>query len=112
MEFTNGLRILHYDIDRDSKSLLDLSGASTWQYQSYKNMCFLKTATNLLYFEYKAFGKGLRDGRDYPSGHYSYNLQTGKIEFVADRIRTPVADVAANGRYIFFAGSEAPVSGT
>jgi hypothetical protein len=111
---TASMRLLDYDFARNGKKYVKLSDSSGWQYQDYDHIHSSQRAPYALHFQYRAYGKRLVDGRDYPSGFCSLDVQSGVIRWLSkvdDDDPTVGVFKDADGQYIFFDGSDGPFFG-
>jgi hypothetical protein len=72
-------RLVDYDIAKDLIRQIELPDASKWEYQDYDRIHASPGQTNILHFQYNGFGKRLAEGKDYPTGIYSLDINTGAI---------------------------------
>jgi hypothetical protein len=115
IEIGRHTRIRGVEIGSAREFLIELPDASQWEYQVYDRIHAPRALTNVIHFTYRGFGKPLGEGRNYKRGVYSWNAQTGDIQWVADS--TEDRDDEAfyfrtyDDRYIFFEGRDAPIHG-
>jgi hypothetical protein len=103
----NGHRILHYSVGTDRKEFLELRDASRWEFETYQLPVGLRSLPNeVLRFEYRTVGKRLRDGVDYASGIYRFDITTGESKWAGADQRSSdhvASERARDGRFVFFA---------
>jgi hypothetical protein len=111
LDYSGKESILEYDLSLDKKRMIELTNASTWQYQKYTNLHAPADTTNTLHFEYRPAGTRTGSGRNYPMGFYSLDVETGNIRWFAERDGEPFTFKSVDGKYIFFEGPDNPVKG-
>jgi hypothetical protein len=105
---TNVLRrIIDYDAQNERMRTLELTNASKWEYQEYELPIGTgSTSSGILEFKYVTFGKHLTGGVDYKKGIYSYDVQTGEINWAREAgfgAGLSLDDTRYDGQYMFFA---------
>jgi len=110
-QFEDGKELYDYDFNTQTLKPVKFADASQWQYFSYRPRHAAVDNSNILHFEYNAHGERLRDGRDYRPSYYSLDVTTGRVGWLADHDWCVFCDRGADGRFVFFQGRNAPISG-
>ena len=110
IEWTNGSRIVQVDIETGRQRFIRMPGTNVWEQEDFADIWGLP-ASNILHFGYRAYRNPRSDDRNRLSGIFSYSVTTEVIEAVSGLSIKPNDEIAANGRYIFFDGPDAPVAG-
>ena len=94
-----------------TKRLVEMPGASKWEYEGFENMHPAGGKANALHFMYSRGGKRLADGTDYRTGYYEFDPASGTITWIGDFDGDFHSYRTADGRYIWFDGRDAPIHG-
>jgi hypothetical protein len=109
-------KLLDYDIARDETHLVELPDTGRWQYQDYNRIHVPLGQTNILHFYYNGRGKRLEAGTDYQDGFYAFDIGSRRAKWFAeildDEDDASYTLKTADGHYIFFQGTGAPIEGT
>ena len=89
-------RIIWQDLLNSSKGTLELPGAQKRRYEDYRGFYRSRQHPTRCFFEYNSWEDILKEGREYPDGLYSYDVQTGQYE----RHFFPVDHLDSLGRHI------------
>jgi hypothetical protein len=114
---TNGVKsektIVDYNIAENTLHTVELPGASKWERIKYDEIHNPYGQTNVLHFHYNASGSRLTEGRDYPEGYYSLDVNSGNIHFLSkdDTDDERYLLTAFDGRRIIFTGGGSPMDG-
>lgn len=110
--------LVDYDIAKDSLKQIALPDVGKWEIQDYDLIHAQPGQPNILHFHYIGIGKHLAEGKDYPDGIYSLDINTGSIRpFMIERLAVDRDDEnywfkTFDGNCISFSGSdEAPFNG-
>ena len=111
-------KLVDYDIAKDRTQNIELPDVSKWGIQGYDMINAQPGQTNILHFHYIGIGKRLAEGKDYPDGIYSLDINTGNIRpfmvepLAVDRDNEGYWFKAFDGNYISFSGGvNAPFDG-
>jgi len=104
-------RILELDLETGVQRLVEMPGASKWEHTLFKNLHPAPEKPNLLHFDYSAFGMRSAQGRDYPAGCYSLDVNTGAVAWFTNVDEEWFSYKAADGNYVWFEGADAPIHG-
>ena len=114
----NHNKLVDYDIAKDRTQNIELPDVSKREIQGYEMIHAQPGQTNILHFHYTGIGKRLAEGKDYPDGIYSLDINTGNIR--PFMVKPPVIDSddesywfkAFDGNFISFSGGNgAPFNG-
>ena len=75
-------KLADYDIANGKIRQIEFSDVSKWELQDYDLIHALSGQSNVLHFHYTTAGNRIEDGKDYPRGFYSFDIQTGNIKQV------------------------------
>jgi hypothetical protein len=106
-------RLLDYNFERAETSWVKLPDSGDYQFAAYRWLSAPASQSNIVQFYYSRSGRRLREGRDYETGLYDLDVQTGSIRW-AGRLGTKpdnTNSATINGMYVFFEGPQAPISG-
>jgi len=112
---TTAVRLVEYSVTSDEKRLVELPGASRWQYETYDMIHAPTEHTNVLHFHYVCSGNRLEIGRDYQTGVYSLDVCTGDIKRSFDLAKDEDDGTREfktfEGNRIYFVGAQGPDEG-
>jgi len=77
-------KLADYDIANGKIRQIEFSDVSKWELQDYDLIHAPSGQSNVLHFHYTTAGNRIEDGKDYPRGFYSFDIQTGNIKWLSN----------------------------
>ena len=109
-------KLFDYDIANDKIRQIKFLDADKWKNEDYDLIHAPSGQPNILHFHYANDGNRVEDGKDYPRGFYSFDVQTENIKWLSNDASCKDDESywfrSYDGNFISFAGgNNAPFDG-